>query len=321
MKRVFDAVVAMMVVLSACSFDSRTATDPNKKRDQDTYNKLTGILKSIRGSYTGTLVSDGGQRTETAILRLNYYDKFTGRNDVDGQKVYMPVPTGKFILPETDDLDSSLEGSYNEVSGLISLDSIYGPSYKVQGSLINGSFEGHLLSNAGMVIGLLSLPKFTPDVETPRNEEQEQYDRRKCWLNRVVGRYVFDVTPYDPTFNPFQISMSFNLEDTYDSNSGWTIPVLIARGRRTDGMSKSAKYSVIYKDDVYPEQLSLTPQSGAVGYSDFSLTSKFKIHPTTGETTVEGEAAFPTFTAKVKAVRDPATRPAPEDCKKTFAIF
>lgn len=316
MKKIFAVTTAVALLIVGCSFDPRSATDPNKRRDQDTHDKLAGIFRAIRGSYTGTLKSDGGRRSETAILRLNYYDKDTGRKDVDGQKVYMPVPTGKFILPETDDLDSNLEGSYNEVSGVLSLDTTSGPTYKVQGTLINGSFEGQLLSSAGMVIGTLSLPQFTPDVHTPRNEEQEQYNRRMCWLNRVVGRYLFNVKPYDPTFPPFQISLSFNLEDAFDRDSGWTVPVLIARGRRTDGLSKSAKYEVIYKDDVTPEQISLKAQPGAAGYADFSLTSKFVINSRSGETTIDGEAAFPTFSAKVRGLRDPTTRPSPEDCKK-----
>ncbi len=332
MKRIFFAALAIVVFSVSCSFDPKAANDPNQQRDQERHDKLTGILQSIRGTYTGKLVSDGGRRTEDAILRLNYYDRDSGRRNADGQKVYLPVPTGKFILPESDGLDSNLEGSYNEVTGAIALDPINtaqqnpneptpfsGTSYRVQGSLINGSFEGQLLLGASLV-GTLSLPNFTPDVHTPRNEEQEQYDRRTCWLNRVVGQYLFDVKPYDRNFPPFQMNIAFNLEDSTDPSTGWVFPVLVARGRRTDGFSKTAKYRVIYKDDVTPEQISLIPLVGAAGYGDFTLTSRFVMNAKTGTATIDGEGSFPTFSAKVHADRDPKTMPPQADCRKRWGI-
>lgn len=332
MKRsVVASLLGSLLMIVSCAFDGgNTSGDPNDVREAKRHDKLQDIYESIKGNYEGTLVSQDPKNpqktiTEIAQLKISYYEVNTGRTDSKGQPVFEPRPFAKFVLPEADDLDANMDGSYDEMGGSLTLatralgqSGFDGPRYGIQGSLLNRHFTGELTSPTGGVIGKLDLTWKNGEVLSPRRDDQEQYDRIKCWLRRVVGKYVGHVDPYDQDFKPFQVNLEFNLEDAVVSSpSGSTIlPVLVARGRRADGLSVAWRYNVVYRDDLTPAQLNLTAFTGARGYADFSINSTYILDPLTREATMDGEINFPTFTGKFTAARVKGSEAPLDDCKK-----
>lgn len=316
----FIALVSFSILATACNFGGRGSSyvDPNKKFDQDRIARLKVEFEAIKGTYEGKLKRSLDEPDEANAdptdrnriqLKLSYAMEATERRDIDGLVIYEPRPTARLSFLNDDEIDANMVGTFDDFLGEFVFETrktanggTDGVHYRLRGTIIGETLRGVLQSGAGIEIGPVYLVRQTTDVSTPREQDQAQYDRLEAALQPYVGQFLGEVFPDDPSFKKFTIGFVFVIEDTVAN--GMLRPVLMARARRTDGLSVAWRYTISIRDTVSPPLLNLTPLPGARGYAEFTLTASFVINPKTKKAELEGRITFPTFAGDFKAVRN-----------------
>lgn len=289
--------ILVLLCLAGCAFD-KSETDPNRKRDLNNRQKLLTAYQAIQGVYEGTYVTLA--RTELVRLTLSYTEVVVGKTQ-DGEVRYQPELRARFSRLERNVFDTYLTASLvPETSDLTLTTTTDTDALYVRGIISGGTFNAPVKNREGGELGQLSLKLVNREVVVPpEGQDNEVYDRIKAILAPIQGEYIGVVRrTTDGKPDHFNLTMLIRLEDRVVN--GIIVPVLACYSRREDGVSTSAKHSIIYNGNRNPVELTFEPAPMAVGYGAWSLKSTYEFG------VIKGEIVYQTFVADFEARRKPA---------------
>jgi hypothetical protein len=307
-----------LFLFSGCAFNDKGA-DSNRQRNLEDREKLVREFSAIQGIYEGDYETTRRNSANQVItekkvqILLAYRETATGRNR-DGEIVYLPILTGKFLRPEAEDFDVSLDASYIPETGDLTLTTkaekappekddknialsiasgFQQTQYYIRGTINSNRFEAPVRGNDGVLLGRLRLQRTTSEVNGPRSgEEIDDYDRAKARIIRFQGKYLGRIAK-SSTIGEFKIKMEIRVVD--ELVSGRLVPKLQMFSLREDGFSKTARHSISYLNERGFDELIFSPAKDAVGFSYFTLNGRWE----SGK--IRGVINYPTFSSDFSA--------------------
>lgn len=280
-------IAVAMVGFFGCAFN-QSETDPNRKRDMETREKLRDSYQDISGVYEGEYVQPA--RTELVRLTLSFRETPAGR-DADGNLKYQPELTARFTRLERNLFDSVMTAGFVPETADLTLttNSGGGEYFYIRGTLSNGEYAAPVKDSQGRLLGYINLKYTNKEVKAPdQGEANETYDRLRRPLEPFTGKWMGHLVRHVQGWEDMDFEFLVRVED-FTAQDGTIYPRLVSYSRPTNGFSTVGKHLIDYNTDRTPHEFTFNPVQGAKGYGDWQMKGLVINNE------IRGQASFPTF--------------------------